>query len=212
MIVLRAKNVDYEVTYVDLRNKPEWFLEISPRGKVPVLVVDEQPLFESNAIAEYLDEVVEPRLHPEDPIKRARNRAWNDYVPDFSSGINYYYSKTRDAMDEKIENAPKFLGIIERALNEERENDGPYFNGDKLCLVDASYAPFLQRFMIVDRVAKSGLLDNYPRVKAWAEALLANDAVSGSVVANFEDELVANIKRREFFVASMFDGQAAAAE
>ena len=211
MIVLRAKKVDYEVTYVNLRDKPDWFLKISPRGKVPVLVVDEVPLFESNAIAEYLDEVVAPRLHPEDPIKRARNRAWNDYVPDFSSGINFYYSKTREDMDEKIEKAPKFLEIIERALTEDRDNDGPYFNGKELCLVDASYAPFLQRFMIVERVAKSGLMDKFPKVKAWAEALLANDAVSGSVVANFEDEMIGNMKRREFYVASMFEGQATAA-
>ncbi|MCG8544426.1 MAG: glutathione S-transferase N-terminal domain-containing protein, partial [Alphaproteobacteria bacterium] len=57
MIVLRAKDVDFDVTYINLREKPDWFLKISPHGKVPVLSVNEQPLFESNAIAEYLDEV-----------------------------------------------------------------------------------------------------------------------------------------------------------
>ena len=76
MIAMRAKDVEFEVTYINLREKPDWFLEISPHGKVPVLVVDGAPLFESNAIAEFLDETVAPRLHPEDPIKRARNRAW----------------------------------------------------------------------------------------------------------------------------------------
>jgi glutathione S-transferase len=52
VIVLRAKDIPFEVTYIDLRNKPDWFLEISPHGKVPVLQVDGVPLFESNAIAE----------------------------------------------------------------------------------------------------------------------------------------------------------------
>ena len=85
---MRAKDVDFEVTFVDLRDKPDWFLEISPHGKVPVLKVDDDVLFESNAIAEYLDEMVEPRLHPTDPIKRARNRAWTDYIPDFSSALS----------------------------------------------------------------------------------------------------------------------------
>ena len=61
---MRAKNVEFEVTYVNLREKPDWFLEISPHGKVPVLKVDDEILFESNAIAEYLDEVIEPKLHP----------------------------------------------------------------------------------------------------------------------------------------------------
>ena len=72
MILLRAKDIEFEVTYINLQDKPDWFLEISPHGKVPVLSVDGVPLLESNAIAEYLDEMVEPHLHPADPIKRAQ--------------------------------------------------------------------------------------------------------------------------------------------
>ena len=87
MIVLRTKEVDFDVTYINLREKPDWFLKISPHGKVPVLNVDDDVLFESNAIAEFLEEVVAPHLHPKDPIKRARNRAWTDFVPDFSKGL-----------------------------------------------------------------------------------------------------------------------------
>ena len=85
---MRAKAVDFKVTYINLREKPDWFLKISPHGKVPVLSVDEDALFESNAIAEYLDETVAPRLHPQDAIKRARNRAWTDFVPDFASSLS----------------------------------------------------------------------------------------------------------------------------
>lgn len=55
MILLRAKQIEFDVTYVNLRDKPAWFLDISPHGKVPVLKVDDEILFESNAIAEYLD-------------------------------------------------------------------------------------------------------------------------------------------------------------
>ena len=87
MIVLRTKEVDFDVTYINLREKPDWFLKISPHGKVPVLNVDDDVLFESNAIAEFLEEVVAPHLHPKDPIKRARNRAWTDFVPDFSKAL-----------------------------------------------------------------------------------------------------------------------------
>ena len=72
MILLRAKDVDFEVTYIDLQKKPDWFLKISPHGKVPVLLVDDEPLFDSNAIAEYLEDVILPSKHPSDPLKRAR--------------------------------------------------------------------------------------------------------------------------------------------
>lgn len=212
MIALRAKGVDFETTYINLQDKPDWFLKISPHGKVPVLSVEDTPLFESNAIAEYLDDVVSPRLHPEDPIKRARNRAWTDFVPDFAKGLSgIYYTKSEAEMDAGLKEAPPKLEKLERALKEERGNDGPYFNGDKLCLVDAAYAPFLQRFTFVDAKLGTGLLDRYPLVKAWRDALLANDVVRGSVPANFEDEFVKSLKRRGFYVGGLFN-QAAAAE
>ena len=100
VILLRAKNVDFDVTYINLLEKPDWFLKISPHGKVPVLLVDDQPLFESNAISEFLDEMIEPQLHPEDPIKRARNRAWNDFIRDFANAINgINYAKSKEEME-----------------------------------------------------------------------------------------------------------------
>ena len=197
MIVLRAKGVEFEVTYINLREKPDWFLEISPHGKVPVLVVDEQPLFESNAIAEYLDEVVDPRLHPDDPVKRARNRAWTDFVPDFSAGFGgVYYAKSESDMNEGMEVARARVAKLEEAIAKERGGDGPYFNGPELCLVDAAYAPFLQRFAFVEEKLQCGLLKEFPNVQAWSDALLANDRVIGSVADSFEQEFIGNLQRR----------------
>src|SRR6195256_3653642 len=87
-IVLREKKVDFEFRHIEPDNRPDWFLAISPHKKVPVLRIDDKvSLFESNAINEYLDETITPRLHPEDPIERAINRAWTDYVPTFASTV-----------------------------------------------------------------------------------------------------------------------------
>ena len=50
---------------------------MSPTGKVPVVVVDSDPLHESNVVNEYLDEVLDgPHLLPEDAKERARARMW----------------------------------------------------------------------------------------------------------------------------------------
>lgn len=205
MIALRAKDVQFETTYINLLDKPDWFLRISPHGKVPVLVIDSEPLYESNAIAEYLDETVAPRLHPEDPFRRARNRAWTDYVPTFSSGLSgIYYTKTREAMAEGLKAAPTVVQRLEAAIARERGNDGPFFNGDRLSLVDAAYAPFLQRFAFVERKLRTGLLAEFPLVRAWSDALLASELVAGSVPSNFEEEFVASLKRREFYVGTLF--------
>lgn len=210
MILLRAKNVEFDLTHIDLSDKPDWFLKISPHGKVPVLVVDGEPLFESNAIGEYLDEVVSPRCHPEDPFKRARNRAWTDYVPDFSKGINIYYTKDRAELDAKLAGAPVFLQKLEDAIAAERGNEGPFFNGPEISLVDAAYAPFLQRFALVDQFVQTGLLKDFPLVKAWSEALLQNDAVIGSLADSFEEVFFNNLKNKGWYVGTLLGGDVAA--
>src|SRR6267154_6280000 len=98
-IVLREKKIEFEFRHIESDNRPDWFLAISPHRKVPVLRVDESvSLFESNAIAEYLDETVAPRLHPADPVERAVNRAWTDYVPTFASSVTgVAYAATEEA-------------------------------------------------------------------------------------------------------------------
>ncbi len=76
-MVLHEKGLGFETCEVDLENKSEEFLSVSPTGKVPVVVVDGESLYESNVINQYLEEVSgEPRLLPEDPKQRARARIW----------------------------------------------------------------------------------------------------------------------------------------
>jgi glutathione S-transferase len=209
VIALRAKNVEFDVTYVDLRNKPDWFLEISPHGKVPVLQVDGEVLFESNALAAYLDDVVAPQLHPEDPIKRARNRAWTDFVPTFAGGLSgIYYAKSEEGSEKREKTARARLEKLEEALANERGNDGPYFNGPELSLVDAAYAPFLQRFLIVERWLETGLLNDYPLVRAWADALMESDIVTGSVPDVFEEQFIGNLKAGGFLIAELLERSA----
>jgi glutathione S-transferase len=102
-----------------------------------------------------------------------------------------------------IEAAPARVVKLEEALSK-RGNAGPYFAGDSLCLVDAAYAPFLQRFAFAESKLQTGVLANFPLVQAWSDALMANDRVLGSVAANFEDEFIASLKRRGFHVGSLF--------
>ena len=84
VITMIEKGQEFDITYIDLANKPEWFLKISPFGKVPVLKVDDTVLFESAVINEYLDEINPPSMHPGDALTKAHNRAWIE----FSSQLN----------------------------------------------------------------------------------------------------------------------------
>src|SRR5437868_9735018 len=167
-IVLQEKNVPYDINYIDPDNRPAWFLAISPHSKVPGLQIDgKHSLFESNAIAEYLEETAAPRLHPEDAIERARNRAWTDYVTTFSSAVtNALYADSEEDFNAKCAKIPGVFTKLEEALAL-RGNTGPFFNGPKLSLVDAAYAPFLQRYTFMVRLRPLGLIEKCPKLTAW---------------------------------------------
>src|ERR1044072_3824574 len=84
VIALKEKGVPFERIDIDLANKPDWFLKISPLGKVPVLVVErdghEVALFESNVICEYIEDTFpDAKLHPQDALDRAQHRAWMEF-------------------------------------------------------------------------------------------------------------------------------------
>jgi len=186
-IVLRAKKIEYDISYIGRDKRPDWFLAISPHSKVPVLQIDgKEALFESNAIAEYLEETAEPRLHPQDPIARARNRAWTDYVPTFASAIsNTMYSDSEEEFGKLAAKLSGPFGKLDEALAK-RGNAGPFFNGPKFSLVDAAYAPFLQRYTFMDKLRPLGVIEKFPHLTAWRNALLASPAVKASTVSNIE--------------------------
>jgi glutathione S-transferase len=211
-IVLREKQIPYEINYIDPDKRPEWFLAISPHAKVPVLQIDgKEALFESNAIAEYLDETAAPRLHPADAIERARNRAWTDYVTTFSSAVTAaLYADSEEEFLARIAKIPAPFGKLEAALAE-RGNAGPYFNGPKLSLVDAAYAPFLQRYTFMDRLRPVGIIEKFPHLAAWRDALLAAPAVKASTIPGIEEAWHQNLLKRKRWLAKFVPQGAPAA-
>src|ERR1700726_921436 len=210
--VLREKNTEFELRHIEPDNRPDWFLAISPHKKVPVLRIDDRiSLFESNAINEYLDEAIAPRLHPEDSVERALNRAWTDYVPTFASAVTATaYAEDEAAYKAAAEKIPLPFERLERAL--EKQGAGPFFNGAKYSLVDAAYAPFLQRYLFLDRVKPLGTIEKFPRLKAWADALMKRPSTHSFPEAEFETLYRANVKRRNKWVSQFIADVAVAAE
>ena len=211
-IVLREKNIAFEFRHIDPDNRPDWFLAISPHKKVPVLRIDDAvSLFESNAICEYLDETIAPRLAPEDPIARAVNRAWTDYVPSFAETVTAVaYADTEAEYHAAAAKIPVPFERLEKAL--EKQGAGPLFNGAKYSLVDAAYAPFLQRYFFLDRVKRLGAIEKFPRLKAWGEALVKRASTHSFPQTEFEAMYRDNLKRRKKWVSQFIDAARVAAE
>lgn len=178
-VVLHEKGQDFEQKFIDLKNKPDWFLKLSPRGKVPVLMVDEVPLFESSVINEFLNDVLpEPALMPEDPVARARARSWIAFANDVvMGGLGKLWFAEGDP--QKIDAALGMLRPaferIEGALQERKE--GPYFSGASFGLVDATLAPVFTRWESMEAMGWGQLLDGLTQVQAYKQTLLERESV-----------------------------------
>ena len=183
VITLKHKQIDYDITYIDLADPPDWFLEMSPLKKVPVLKVDDEVLFESAVINEYLDEITGGELQPADPLARAKNRAWIEFA---STALgNLYMMK----MSKDEENYTRYRDqLVDLLLRVERHlGDGPWFHGEQFTLADTAFAPLFRQDCVADNQLSVIYPKRMPKVAAWASRLLALPEVRDSVVEEFED-------------------------
>lgn len=185
-IVLREKNVPYQRIDIDLTNKPDWFKAISPLGKVPLLKVGEEVLFESAVIAEYLEETQSPALHPADPLEKARHRAWIEFGSTILADI-WVVETTKDAaaFDAKIALLEQKFARMEAVLGE-----GPFFAGSSFSLVDAAFAPVFRYFDVFERICDFGVFAEFPKVQAWRKALATRPSVATAVVPDYPERLM----------------------
>jgi len=184
-IALAEKGVPFERIQVDLAGKPDWFLAISPTGKVPVLLVDDRPIFESAVILEYLEDTIAPALHPADPLRRAEHRAWIEFGSAILSDIaGLYGANEENAFEPKrAELARKFARIEQRLLA------APWFDGEAFSLVDAVFGPIFRYFDAFDRIAPLAILDSLPRVGRWRRALAGRPSVRGAIPQDYAERL-----------------------
>jgi len=198
-IALAEKGVPFTRRTIDLANKPDWFLRISPLGKVPVLVADGEAIFESGVIVEYLEETQPKPLHPRDPLRRAQHRAWIEFGSALMGDL-YAIETTadRDVFEAKREAVAEKLTRLEAVLGA-----GPYFEGERFSVVDAVYAPFFRYFDTLDRHSDLGVFDGLPKVEAWRRALLDRPSVAGAVVADYGVRLEAFLRRQNGVFAGL---------
>ena len=200
VITLNHKNCEFDITFIDLLNPPDWFLEISPLGKVPVLKVDDKEiLFESAVINEFIDDVTPGSLKPSDPLTLAKNRAWIEYggtcLADLFLIANH---KDEKDMKEQMSECVTRLQRVEDILN-----DSTFFNGEELSLIDTAYAPLLIRLDFMNE--KLNLLDwnNFPKLEKWRDNLLDLEAVQKSIVEDFNLHYTNKIKGQDGYLASI---------
>jgi glutathione S-transferase len=180
-MVLHEKGIDFEVHEVDLENKSEEFLKASPTGKVPVVVVEGDSIYESNVVNQYLDEVAEGlRLMPQDPKRRAYARIWmafadTDFFPPlFVASVGRERGFSEERISEALEKLKTALDKLEQQLK------GRDYLAEEYSLADIAHAGNFVRLRELEQ--RGGIsLDGYPSVAAWMERIESRESYKATM-------------------------------
>jgi glutathione S-transferase len=194
-IALHEKGAAFRRVDVDLADKPDWFVAISPLGKTPLLQVGDAVIFESAVILEYLEETIAPALHPATPLQRAEHRGWIEFASSVLNDIAALYNAA---------DVPAFaarLGTLRTKFErlEGRLGSGPFFDGARFGLVDAAFAPVFRYWDAFDEIAAFGTFDGLDAVRAWRAALTLRDSVRRAAAPDYAARLHAFLRARPYF-------------
>jgi len=203
-IHLQQTGDPFELVDLDIcKPRPDWFLALNPKGQVPVLVWGDDVVTDSAVVGEYIqDRTRNPLSFGRTPLERAHVREFARFVD--SSFIPRLYSlmaaQTPDQREERIELMLESFRAIEQFL----ERMGWSANDElEFGMAEVAIAPFFLRgeVMAYYQDFKLPKADDYKRVSAWRERLLASDVVRGT--AESREDL---IKMYEDYTIGYFNG------
>lgn len=185
VIALEEKNMPYERIDIDLANKPNWFLELSPLGKTPVLKVDEDIIFESNVILEFLEDTLDCPLHPQDAFERAKHRSLIEFSSALLADIaGLYLAKEEALFDMKKNSITNKLNWLEANLDHR-----PWYKSNQFSLVDAVFGPVFRYFDTFERIEGLDLFSDLEKLRKWRANLSAYPSVKIAVTEDYPERL-----------------------
>ncbi len=199
-IALREKGIPFERRNIDLANKPEWFLKLSPLGKVPLLLVDDDTvLFESSVIAEYISEISAGGLLATDPLEKARQRSWIEFASSSIASIGQLYN----APDDAAFNAARESLANKWQILEANIANGDWFSGADFSLVDAAFAPVFRYIDVIEPLTGIDFFEDVPKLRQWRARLAARPSVQNAVGSDYQQRLGEFLANRNSVIGNL---------
>ncbi|XP_031434929.1 glutathione S-transferase omega-1 [Clupea harengus] len=178
-LVLHAKGIKHETVNINLKDKPDWFLEKNPLGLVPTLeTVNGQVIYESPITCEYLDEVyAEKKLLPSDPFEKAQQKMLLEH---FSKVTPYFYKipmgkkNGEDVSGLEAELKEKLSKLNEVLVNKKTK----FFGGDSVTMIDYMMWPWFERMEMMEL---KHCLEGRAELKKWVELMLQDPTVKANM-------------------------------
>lgn len=186
------KGVDFEVDAVDVFNPPEWFVEISPARRIPVMrdrsIAEEGThgtIADSSAICGYIEKKhPQPALYPADPYDHGRALWYEEYSDSLlamngGGGIfrpvffSLLQGKEPDVDTARTTWSDKVRPIFDYLDAQLKGRD--YLAGDALSIADISVTTCMMQIALVADMK----LDDWSDLAAHYERMTARDSIAG---------------------------------
>ncbi len=148
-LALKLANIQCELREVRLNNKPKHMLEVSPKGTVPILILEDKVIDES---IEIINWVLDQNNIFKDNISSEQIKITEQIIDIFDNKFKYHLDRYK--YSNRYENADKkfhqkecldILIDLEKVISYEN-----WFFGNELNKLDISILPFLRQFRIAD--------------------------------------------------------------
>lgn len=175
-LALAEKNLKHEYVAIDLANKPEWYHQVLPSGKVPLLEHDGQRVWESAIVCEYLEDAFPQRpLLPEGAGHRAQARLWIDWASN-SLVPNFYKLLRAEASEEQGPAREALLKDLQK-LEQEGFQESEWIYGDSLSLVDLETYPWFERWCVLEHYRDFAVPENFEKIHRWTNLMKQRNSV-----------------------------------
>ncbi len=177
-LCLHEKAIEHELIPINLDNIPDWYYELSPTGRAPLLRLGEHLIWESLVMNEFLEDAYPERpLLPKDPVARAHARIWIDYCnstfqPSFCGLVFELDESKHEAIRTALRES---LKVIDAALAE--SSSGPFWLGEELSLVDITFYPFFEHAPVLARYRSFEMPTDHENINRWLAAMRARRSV-----------------------------------
>lgn len=170
-LALAYCNIKCELREVSLKAKPEEMLQLSPKGTVPVLYVENKNLILKQSLDIMLWALQQNKNQQWLPKEASSKQIIFDWIDkndnEFKPWLDKYKYASRFPEKNQMhyfEQASVFLKLLEQNFRHNR-----YLGGKRVNLIDMAILPFIRQFASVDRI----IFDAYfPKLAVWLDEFL----------------------------------------
>ncbi|XP_014210877.1 pyrimidodiazepine synthase-like [Copidosoma floridanum] len=183
-LALTFKKIPHDIVNINLRDKPEWYMQINPEGKVPALVdLNGEIVVDSTAIVNYLEEKYpEPALCKKETIKRDLELL-EHYGKILKVFFDCVHRKDTRPLKTAVDEMCTYLVEFEEEL---KKLNTPFFTGDNPGMVDILMWPFVEKAKCLALIYKEPMdfeKEKFPLILKWVSKMKEQEFVQQNAIS-----------------------------